>query len=95
MTLHNNAQADADAPELDSDMHTNPEHRWDIATMTVKEALARWKGKAVKATIDEEIQSLIPNGTWKLVEQLRRVNAMKNRWVTMTRRMHRSGAMSR
>ncbi|CAI7729009.1 unnamed protein product [Closterium sp. NIES-53] len=36
---------DDDLPELDPDMHADPEHRWDITTMTVKEALASWKGK--------------------------------------------------
>ncbi|CAI7844428.1 unnamed protein product, partial [Closterium sp. NIES-53] len=40
-----------------------PEHCWDIATMMVKEALASWKGKAMKVAMDEEIRSLIANGT--------------------------------
>ncbi|CAI7922469.1 unnamed protein product [Closterium sp. NIES-54] len=53
--------------------------------MMVKEALASWKGKAVKATMDEEIRSLIANGTWELVERLRGVNIMKNRWVLTTK----------
>ncbi|CAI7768885.1 unnamed protein product [Closterium sp. NIES-53] len=44
-------------------MHTDPEHRWDIATIMVQEALASWKGKAVKAAMDEEIRSLIGMGT--------------------------------
>ncbi|CAI5480891.1 unnamed protein product [Closterium sp. Yama58-4] len=60
-------------------MHADPEHCWDIATMTVKEALASWKGKAVKAAMDEEIRSLIANGTWELVERPPGVNIMKNR----------------
>ncbi|CAI7728541.1 unnamed protein product [Closterium sp. NIES-53] len=71
--------------ELDPDMHADPEHRWDIVTMTVKEALASWKGKVVKAAMDEEIKSLITKGTWELVERLRGVNIMKNRWVLMTK----------
>ncbi|CAI7751753.1 unnamed protein product [Closterium sp. NIES-54] len=49
--------------------------------MTVKEALASWKGKVVKATMDEDIQSLITNGTWEFVERPRGVNVMKNCWV--------------
>ncbi|CAI7740358.1 unnamed protein product [Closterium sp. NIES-53] len=65
-TLLDDAEADVDLPELDPDMHADPEHRWDIATMTVKEALASWEGKAVKAAMDEEIKSLITNGTWEL-----------------------------
>ncbi|CAI7800810.1 unnamed protein product [Closterium sp. NIES-54] len=44
-------------------MHADLENRWDIATMMVKEALASWKGKAVKAGMDEEIRSLIGMGT--------------------------------
>ncbi|CAI7872428.1 unnamed protein product [Closterium sp. NIES-53] len=66
-------------------VHAGPEHRWDIAMMTVKEALASWKGKAVKAAMDEEICSLIGMGTWGLVERPRRVNIMKNRWVLTTK----------
>ncbi|CAI7799906.1 unnamed protein product [Closterium sp. NIES-54] len=41
------------------------------------------KGKAVKAAMDEEIRSLITNGTWELVKRPRGVNVMKNRWVLM------------
>ncbi|CAI7857256.1 unnamed protein product [Closterium sp. NIES-53] len=37
--------------------------------MTVKEALASKKGRAVKAAIEEEIRSLLANGTWELVPQ--------------------------
>ncbi|CAI7841309.1 unnamed protein product [Closterium sp. NIES-54] len=84
-TLLDDAQFDVDLPELDPDMHADPEHRWDIANMTVKEGLASWKGKAVKAAMDEEIRSLISNGTWELVERLRGVNVMKNLWVLMTK----------
>ncbi|CAI7908224.1 unnamed protein product [Closterium sp. NIES-54] len=68
---YNNAKDDVDLPELDPDMHADPEHRWDIVTMMVKEALASWKGKAVKAAMDEEFHSLIGMGTWELVERLR------------------------
>ncbi|CAI7810268.1 unnamed protein product [Closterium sp. NIES-54] len=46
--------------------------------MTVKEALASWKGKAVKAAMDEEIRSLITNSTWELVKRPRGANIMKN-----------------
>ncbi|CAI7738419.1 unnamed protein product [Closterium sp. NIES-54] len=45
--------------------------------MTVKEALASWKGKAVKAAMVEEIRSLIGMGTWELVERPPRLNIMK------------------
>ncbi|CAI7879074.1 unnamed protein product [Closterium sp. NIES-54] len=65
-------------------MHADPEHRWHIATMTVKEALARWKGKAAKTAMHEEIKRLILNGTWELVERPRGVNIMKNRWLLLT-----------
>ncbi|CAI7836647.1 unnamed protein product, partial [Closterium sp. NIES-53] len=76
-------EADIDLPELDPNLHGDSKHRWDIATMTVKEALVSWKGKAVKAAMDEEIRSLITNGTWELVKRPRGVNVMKNRWVLM------------
>ncbi|CAI7921010.1 unnamed protein product [Closterium sp. NIES-53] len=66
-TLLDDAAADVDLPELDPDMHADPEHCWDVANMTVKELMASWKGKAVKAAMDEEIKSLIANGTWELV----------------------------
>ncbi|CAI7901970.1 unnamed protein product [Closterium sp. NIES-53] len=62
-------------------MHADPEHRWDIATMAVKEALVSWKGKAVKAAMEEEIRSIVGMGTWELVECPRWVNIMKNWWV--------------
>ncbi|CAI7743082.1 unnamed protein product [Closterium sp. NIES-53] len=51
----------------------------------VQEALASWKGKAVKAAMDEEIRSLIGMGTWELVDHPRGVNIMKNWWVLMTK----------
>ncbi|CAI7880044.1 unnamed protein product [Closterium sp. NIES-54] len=38
--LLDDAQVDIDLLELDPDMHADPEHRWDIANMTAKEALA-------------------------------------------------------
>ncbi|CAI7918342.1 unnamed protein product [Closterium sp. NIES-54] len=53
--------------------------------MAVKEALASWKGEAVKAAMEEEIRSLIGMGTWELVERPRGVNIMKNRWVLTTK----------
>ncbi|CAI5970411.1 unnamed protein product [Closterium sp. NIES-65] len=77
--LYDDAEEDEDLPELD------PEHRWDIATMTVKEALSSRKGEAVKAAMKEEICSLIGMGTWELVERPRGVNIMKNRWVLTTK----------
>ncbi|CAI7889197.1 unnamed protein product [Closterium sp. NIES-54] len=83
--LYDDADKDDKLPELDPDMHADPEHRWDIATMTVKEALASWKGEAVKAAMEEEIRSLVGMGTWELVERPRGVNIMKNRWVLTTK----------
>ncbi|CAI7794399.1 unnamed protein product [Closterium sp. NIES-54] len=53
--------------------------------MTIKEALAIWKGKVVKAIMEEEIRSLVGMGTWELVERPRGVNIMKNRWVLTTK----------
>ncbi|CAI7854177.1 unnamed protein product [Closterium sp. NIES-54] len=53
--------------------------------MTVKEAMASWKGEAVKAAMEEETRSLISMGTWELVERPRGVNIMKNRWVLTTK----------
>ncbi|CAI7912766.1 unnamed protein product [Closterium sp. NIES-54] len=53
--------------------------------MTVKEALASWKGKAVKAAMEEEIHSLISMGTWELVERPPGVNIMKNQWMLTTK----------
>ncbi|CAI7858896.1 unnamed protein product [Closterium sp. NIES-54] len=84
-TLLDDAQADVDVPEVDPDMHADPEHRRDITTMMVKEALASWKDKAVTTVMDEEIRSLIANGTWELVERPRGVNIMNNPWVQMTK----------
>ncbi|CAI7840357.1 unnamed protein product [Closterium sp. NIES-53] len=83
--LYDDAKEDEKLPELDPDVYADPEHRWDIATMTVKEALASWKGEAVKAAMEEEIRSLVGMGTWELVERPRGVNIMKNRWVLTTK----------
>ncbi|CAI7754073.1 unnamed protein product [Closterium sp. NIES-54] len=76
---YDDAEEDEDFPELDPNMHTDPEQRWDISTMTVKEALASWKSKAVKAAMEEEIHSLVGMETRELVECLPGVNIMKNR----------------
>ncbi|CAI7852534.1 unnamed protein product, partial [Closterium sp. NIES-54] len=35
--LNDDAEDDVDLPELEFDMYADPEHRWDIATMTGKE----------------------------------------------------------
>ncbi|CAI7767718.1 unnamed protein product, partial [Closterium sp. NIES-53] len=83
--LYDDVEEDDELPELDPDMHADPEHRWDIATMTVKEALASWKGEAVRAAMEEEIRSLVGMGIWELVERPRGVNIMKNRWVLTTK----------
>ncbi|CAI7746984.1 unnamed protein product [Closterium sp. NIES-54] len=83
--LYDNAKEDEELPELDPDMHADPEHRWDIATMTVREVLASWKGEAVKAAMEEEIRSLVDMGTWELVERPHGVNIMKNWWVLTTK----------
>ncbi|CAI7771711.1 unnamed protein product [Closterium sp. NIES-54] len=83
--LYDVAKDDVDLPELNPDTHAVPEHRWDIATMTVKEALASWKVEAVKATMYEEIRSLIGMGTWELVKRPRRMSIMKNQWVLTTK----------
>ncbi|CAI7776500.1 unnamed protein product [Closterium sp. NIES-53] len=82
--LYDDAEEDEELPELDPDVHADPEHRWDIARMTL-EAMASWKGEAVKAAMEEEIRSLIGMGTWELVERPRGVNIMKNRWVPTTK----------
>ncbi|CAI7752097.1 unnamed protein product [Closterium sp. NIES-54] len=66
---YDNTEDDDELLELDPDMHTDPEHRWDISTMMVKEAQASWKGVAVKVAMEEEIRSLIGMGTWELVER--------------------------
>ncbi|CAI5980287.1 unnamed protein product [Closterium sp. NIES-65] len=83
--LYDDAEEDEEFPELDPDMLADHERRWDISTMTVKEALASWKGPAVKAAMEEEIRSLINMGTSELVERPPGVNVMKNRWVLTTK----------
>ncbi|CAI7858966.1 unnamed protein product [Closterium sp. NIES-54] len=83
--LYDDAKEDEELPELNPDVHADPEHRWDIATMTVKEALTSWKGEAMKAAMEEEICSLTGMGTWELVERPCGVNIMKSRWVLTTK----------
>ncbi|CAI7840665.1 unnamed protein product [Closterium sp. NIES-53] len=83
--LYDDAEEDEELLELDPDVHADPEHRWDIAKMTVKKALASWKAEVVKAAMEEEIRSLIGMGTWELVERSRGVNIMKNQWVLKTK----------
>ncbi|CAI7847766.1 unnamed protein product [Closterium sp. NIES-53] len=61
--LYEDAEEDEELLELDPDVHADPEHCWDIATMMMKEAMASWKGEAVKAAMEEEIRSLIGMGT--------------------------------
>ncbi|CAI7862218.1 unnamed protein product [Closterium sp. NIES-54] len=68
-------------PELRRNGRARRPPERDIASMTVKEAQASRKGKAVKAAKEEEIRSLVDMGTWELVERPRGVNIMKNRWV--------------
>ncbi|CAI7905143.1 unnamed protein product [Closterium sp. NIES-54] len=84
-TVYDDAKEDVNLPELDPDVHADPEHHWDIARMTVKEALASWKGEAVKAAMEEEICSLVGMGTWELVERPHGVNIMKNQRVLTTK----------
>ncbi|CAI7835934.1 unnamed protein product [Closterium sp. NIES-53] len=45
----------------------------------------QYKGKAVKAAMEEEIRSLVGMGTWELVERPPGVNIMKNWWVLTTK----------
>ncbi|CAI7777783.1 unnamed protein product [Closterium sp. NIES-54] len=40
--LYDNAEEDEELPELDLDMHADPEHRWDIGTMTKSAASSAW-----------------------------------------------------
>ncbi|CAI7852511.1 unnamed protein product, partial [Closterium sp. NIES-53] len=82
--LYDDAKDDVDLQELDLNMHAHLEHRWDIATMTVKEELASWKGKAVKAAINEEISSFIGIGTWELYHVDDTVAQEKARLVNKT-----------
>ncbi|CAI7892782.1 unnamed protein product [Closterium sp. NIES-53] len=71
--------------DLDPDVLADPERQWDIAKMTVKEALGCWKGDKVKEAMDEEMRSLIEQGTWELVPHPLGVNVMKNRWILNTK----------
>ncbi|CAI7820330.1 unnamed protein product [Closterium sp. NIES-54] len=71
--------------ELDPDVVADPERQWDIAKMTVKEALGCWKGDKVKEAMDEEMRSLIEQGTRELVPCPPGVNVMKNRWILNTK----------
>ncbi|CAI7906320.1 unnamed protein product [Closterium sp. NIES-54] len=92
---YDDGEDDDELPELDPDMHANPEHRWDtVGTMMVKEALASWKGVAVKATMEEEICSIVGMGTWELVERPPGVKIMKNRWV-LTMKYHIDNTVER
>ncbi|CAI5974858.1 unnamed protein product [Closterium sp. NIES-64] len=75
--LYDDTKEDEELFELEPDMHANPKHHWDISTMMVKEALASWKGKVVKAAMEEEIRSLIANGTLELVKRPPGVKIMK------------------
>ncbi|CAI7773135.1 unnamed protein product, partial [Closterium sp. NIES-54] len=80
-TILYDVNADTTLPELDPDMPTDPERWWDISTMTIKEALARWMGKAVKAAMEEEMHSLFNNVAWELVPRPLGGNVMKNQWI--------------
>ncbi|CAI7874678.1 unnamed protein product [Closterium sp. NIES-53] len=84
-TILYDVNADTTLPELDPDMPTDPERWWDISTMTIKEALARWMGKAVKAEMEEEMHSLFNNVAWELVPRPLGGNVMKNQWVLTTK----------
>ncbi|CAI7803038.1 unnamed protein product [Closterium sp. NIES-54] len=76
---------DEEWTELDPDVVADPERQWDIAKMTVKEALGCWKGDKVKEAMDEEMRSLIEQGTWELVPRPPGMNVMKNRWILNTK----------
>ncbi|CAI7926790.1 unnamed protein product [Closterium sp. NIES-54] len=56
-TLLDNAEADNDLPGLDPDVNADLENRREIATMTVKEAMASWKGEAVYGADYDETYS--------------------------------------
>ncbi|CAI7794772.1 unnamed protein product [Closterium sp. NIES-54] len=77
-------EEDKEWTDLDPDVVADPERQWDIAKMTVKEALGCWKGDKVKEAMDEEMRSLIEQRTWKLVPCPPGVNVMKNRWILNT-----------
>ncbi|CAI7809033.1 unnamed protein product [Closterium sp. NIES-54] len=78
-------EEDEEWTDLDPDVVADPERQWDIAKMTVKEALGCWKGDKVKEAMDEEMRSLMEQGTWKLVPRPPGVNLMKNRWILSTK----------
>ncbi|CAI7793108.1 unnamed protein product [Closterium sp. NIES-54] len=78
-------EEDKEWTDLDRDVVADPERQWDIAKMTVKEALGCWKGDKVKEAMDEEMRSLIEQGTWKLVPRPPGVNVMKSRWILNTK----------
>ncbi|CAI7785577.1 unnamed protein product [Closterium sp. NIES-54] len=65
--LYDNAKEDEELPELDPDMHADLEHRCDISTMTVKEALASWKGKAWVLTTKYRIDDTVEHEKARLV----------------------------
>ncbi|CAI7873257.1 unnamed protein product [Closterium sp. NIES-54] len=81
----NDEEEDEEWTDLDPDVVADPERQRDIAKMTVKEALGCWKGDKVKEAMDEEMQSLIEQGTWELVPRPPGVNVMKNRWILNTK----------
>ncbi|CAI7891165.1 unnamed protein product, partial [Closterium sp. NIES-54] len=78
-------EEDEEWTDLDPDVVADPERQWDIAKMTVKEALGCWKGDKVKEAMDEEMRSLIEQGTWKLLPRPPGVNVIKNRWILNTK----------
>ncbi|CAI7883933.1 unnamed protein product [Closterium sp. NIES-53] len=45
--LYDDGEDDVVLPELDPNVYADHEHHWDIATMTVKEALLSWKDEVV------------------------------------------------
>ncbi|CAI7838993.1 unnamed protein product [Closterium sp. NIES-54] len=78
-------EEDKEWTDLDPDVVADPERQWDTAKMIVKEAFGCWKGDKVKEAMDEEMRSLIEQGTWELVPRPPRVNVMKNRWILNTK----------
>ncbi|CAI7789592.1 unnamed protein product [Closterium sp. NIES-53] len=78
-------EEDEEWTDLDPDVVADPERQWDIAKMTVKEALGYWKGDKVKEVMDEEMRSLIEQGMWELASCPLGVNVMKNRWILNTK----------
>ncbi|CAI7728520.1 unnamed protein product [Closterium sp. NIES-53] len=78
-------EEDEEWTDLDPDVVADPERQWDIAKMTVKEALGCWKGDKVKEAMDEEMRSLIEQGTWELVPRPPGVNVIKNRKILSTK----------